>query len=82
MSVVVRLGDYKNKGTLMILRGLLFRALRGEVTGLAFNVEFKDGTRKTGFTGKYRADAAEARLAVSSMNSLLSEAQEPRQLSN
>lgn len=60
MSAVVSLGDFKNKGTVTLLRELLGRAVRGQVAGIAFNVEFKDGTRKTGFTGVFQADHTRA----------------------
>lgn len=60
MSAVVILGDFKRKGTVMLLRELLGRAIRGQVAGIAFNVEFKDGTRKTGFTGVFQADHTRA----------------------
>jgi hypothetical protein len=78
MSVVVRLGDYRNKGTLTILRELLGKAVRGEVSGFAFSVAFKDGSHKTGFTGKYQADPAEALEVTDDMSRRLRDLQDSR----
>lgn len=64
MSAVVTLGDFKNKGTVMLLRELLGRALRGQVAGIAFSVEFRDGTQKTGFTGVCRSSQRTAANAA------------------
>lgn len=68
MSAVISLGDFRNKGTVTLLRELLGRALRGQIAGLAFNVEFKDGTRKAGVTGKYQADQAAALRVAERLN--------------
>lgn len=68
MSAVVSLGDFKNKGTVTLLRELLGKAVRGQVAGIAFNVEFWDGTRKTGFTGVYKGDPAKALRVANRLN--------------
>lgn len=79
MSAVVRLGDFQNKGTVMLLRELLGKAVRGQVAGVALNVEFKDGTQKTGFTGKYQADPEEALRVANKISQRLNQIRDERQ---
>ena len=76
---VVQLGDYRGKETVAVLRELLIRASRGQVAGFGFNVEFKDGTQKTGFTGKYKANPTEALRVANRMSQRLNDIQGPQQ---
>lgn len=78
MAVVVQIGDFRGKETVAVLRELLVKASRGEVAALGFNVEFKDGTQKTGFTGRYRADPAEALRVANRMSQQLNAIQDLR----
>jgi hypothetical protein len=71
VSVVVRLGDYRTKDAVAVLRELLVLASRGKVAAFGFCVELKDGTQKTGFTGKYAADPAEALRVATRMSQRL-----------
>jgi hypothetical protein len=78
VSVVVRLGDYRTKDAVAVLRELLVLASRGKVAAFGFNVELKDGTQKTGFTGKYAADPAEALRVATRMSQRLNAIQDLR----
>lgn len=78
MSAVVRLGDYRNKETVAVLRELLVLASRGKIAALGFNVEFKDGSQKTGFTGKYQADPEQALRVANCMSQRLNAIQDLR----
>lgn len=78
MSVVVQLGDYRNKETLTLLRELLIKASDGEIVAFGFNVEFKDGTQKTGFSGKYKVDPVEALRVANRMSTRLNAIQDLR----
>jgi hypothetical protein len=79
VSVVVQLGNYRAKETITVLRELLVRASKGEIVALGFNVEFRDGTQKTGFTGKYQADPAQALRVANKMSQRLNEIQDARE---
>lgn len=79
MSVVVSIGDFRKKETVAVLRELLVRASRGEVVAFAFEIEFRNGLHKSGFTGKFRADAAEAARAALRMSQHLNAAQDLRE---
>lgn len=76
---VVQLGDYRGKETMAVLRELLVKASRGEIAAFGFNVEFKDGTQRTGFTGKYKLDPAEALRVANKMSQRLNAIQDLRQ---
>lgn len=76
MSVVVSIGDFRRKETVAVLRELLVKAARGEVAGFAFEVEFRDGSHKSGFTGKYRSDAMDAAKAALRMSQHLNAIQD------
>lgn len=76
---VVQLGDYRGKETMAVLRELLVKASRGEIAALGFNVEFKDGSQRTGFTGKYKLDPAEALRVANKMSQRLNAIQDLRQ---
>jgi hypothetical protein len=78
VSVVVRLGDYRTKDTVAVLRELLVLASRGKVAAFGFSLELKDGTQKTGFTGKYAADPAEALRVATRMSQRLNAIQDLR----
>lgn len=82
MSVVVQLGDYRGKETLTVLRELLVKASKGEVAAFGFNVEFNDGTQKTGFTGKYKVDPVEALRVANRMSQRLNAIQDLRDAAN
>jgi len=71
VAVVIQLGDYKGKETIAVLRELLVRASRGEVSAFGFSVEFKDGSQKTGFTGKYKVDPQKALKVANRMSQRL-----------
>lgn len=78
MAVVVQIGDFRGKETVAVLRELLVKASRGEVIAFGFNVEFKNGTQKTGFTGRYRTDPAEALRVAGRMSQQLNAIQDLR----
>jgi DNA polymerase III sliding clamp (beta) subunit (PCNA family) len=71
VAVVVHLGDFRGKETVAVLRELLVKASKGQIVALGFNVEFKDGTQKTGFTGKYKSDPAQALRVANKMSQRL-----------
>lgn len=71
MSPVIQLGDYKGKETVAVLRELLVLATKGKIGALGFNVEFTDGKQKSGFTGRYKFDPAEALKAANRMSQRL-----------
>lgn len=78
MSVVVQLSDFRGKETVAVLRELLVKGSRGEIAAFGFNVEFKDGTQKTGFTGRYKVDPAEALRVANRMSQRLNAIQDLR----
>lgn len=71
MGDVVRVADFQKRDTVGVLRELLVRASRGEVMSLAFHAEMKDGTQRTGFTGKYRNNVEEALRVANRMSTTL-----------
>jgi hypothetical protein len=71
VAVVVQIGDFRGKETVAVLRELLIKASHGDIVAFGFNVEFKDGEQKTGFTGKYKADPAEALRVANRMSQRL-----------
>lgn len=60
MAKVVQMRAFRSRDSAGELRELLLKAIKGDVGGLVFAVEFADGTQRLGFTGKFRADPAEA----------------------
>lgn len=76
MAKVVSIGDYKNRDSVAILRELYIRASRGEIDGLAYNVSFKDGRQKGGFTGRFKADPAEALKVANRISQYLNQVQD------
>jgi hypothetical protein len=61
-----------------LLRELLVKASKGEIVAFGFNVEFKNGEQKTGFTGKYRIDPVEALRVANRMSQRLNAIQDLR----
>ncbi len=60
MSLVVVAGQFKNEETVQVLRGVLARAVRGEISGVVVAYKLVDGTEETAITGRYRAKPAMA----------------------
>jgi hypothetical protein len=57
VSVVVRLGARRSKGTLTVLRELLILAAKGKIVGLRFHALMQDGTERSGATGGFDGPA-------------------------
>jgi hypothetical protein len=76
MSKVVQMEGFRNKDTIGELRELLVNGTRGKVAGLVFSVEMTDGSRRVGFTGKFRSNSAEAAKMAHHLRVLLNEVED------
>jgi hypothetical protein len=72
MGVVIN-AEFKARDTIVALRELLVKASKGQIESLAFYAELKGGRQKTGFTGKYRNNPAEAVKVANRMSVRLNE---------
>jgi hypothetical protein len=76
MSKVVHLHGFRNKDTVSVLREMLVKATRGEVSGLVFAAELTTGRQRVEFTGKFRSSPADAVKMAHHLGELLSRVEE------
>lgn len=78
MSVLLQLGDYRNKESEALLRELFVLASRGRIRGFSFAIELVGGGEKIGFTGSHR-DPSEALKMATKLKQRLTAAKELRE---